>query len=303
MADFANVFTRRLITEIPLSLKSLSDALLDCPVLEEVSFSDNAFGGRSAEPMVSLLSSHPTLSAVHLANNGLGVTGGTIIAKALFASAEHHAQKGRPSPLRVFVCGRNRLENGSAPFFGQAFSMHKNLEEVRLYQNGIRREGVRDIVRGLRACTGLKVLDLRDNVTTERKDGQGRRRTTGTRAIASGLARWPKLRELELTDCLLNIGNGGSLLAKSLAKGGNRELERLNLGGNEMTEEAVKELAIAIAEMPKLEVLDLNDNFGDEDDDAYTAVKAALAVTGREEALQSLEVRPSARPLSLSFRG
>jgi hypothetical protein len=51
IADFSDIFTGRLITEIPQSLRALCTSLLTLPLLTELDLSDNAFGGRSAEPM------------------------------------------------------------------------------------------------------------------------------------------------------------------------------------------------------------------------------------------------------------
>lgn len=56
IADFSDIFTGRLISEIPQSLRSLCDSMLNLPALISVDFSDNAFGGRSAEPMSVSLS-------------------------------------------------------------------------------------------------------------------------------------------------------------------------------------------------------------------------------------------------------
>ena len=51
MADFSDIFTGRLISEIPQSLRSLCTSLLFLPNLASLDLSDNAFGGRSVEPM------------------------------------------------------------------------------------------------------------------------------------------------------------------------------------------------------------------------------------------------------------
>lgn len=51
IADFSDIFTGRLISEIPKSLRSLCTSLLYLPALTSLDLSDNAFGGRSVEPM------------------------------------------------------------------------------------------------------------------------------------------------------------------------------------------------------------------------------------------------------------
>ncbi|KAL1724614.1 hypothetical protein EV714DRAFT_278494, partial [Schizophyllum commune] len=55
VADFADIFTGRLITEIPPALSAICDALIDKTSLVEINLSDNAFGGRSVDPMVPFL--------------------------------------------------------------------------------------------------------------------------------------------------------------------------------------------------------------------------------------------------------
>lgn len=145
---------------------------------------------------LELLSSHPGLQVLKLNNNGMGPTGGATIAGALLANAQKAKAEGRKPALRTIICGssplplgsrtklnewriagRNRLENGSAQAFADAFAALGSLEEVRMPQNGIRMEGIEAIVKGLRKNPNLKVLDLQDNTATER----------GSRAIAAAL--------------------------------------------------------------------------------------------------------------------
>ena len=78
---------------------------------------------------------------------------------------------------RLTPLGRNRLENGSAQAFADAFAALGSIVEVRMPQNGIRMEGIEAIVKGLRSNVNLQVLDLQDNTATEK----------GSRAIAASL--------------------------------------------------------------------------------------------------------------------
>lgn len=280
MADFADIFTGRLISEIPLALTALCDALLTVPSLVEVDLSDNAFGGRSVDPMVPFLSQHPTLQILRLANNGLGPAGGTVVANALFANAQAAQQAGRPSALRAVICGRNRLEDGSAPAWAAAFAAHSTLVDVRLYQNGIRMDGIRHLARGLRSCTALEHLDLQDNTATER----------GSRAIAAALPHWPRLRVLELSDCLLRP-KGGHAIALALAKGGNEALEELKLQSDEVDALAIEVLAKAVAakSLPALRSVELNGNRCEGDSDVIEALRSALNEQGAEDGVDEID--------------
>ncbi|KDN45218.1 RNI-like protein [Tilletiaria anomala UBC 951] len=281
VADFADIFTGRLISEIPSALRALCDALVSHESLVEINLSDNAFGGRSAEPMVNFLENNHHFSVLKLNNNGLGIEGGTIVAKALLRAAEKlKTDGGKPSQLRTIICGRNRLENGSAPYWAQAFAAHGGLEEVRMFQNGIRMEGIQELTtKGLAFNPNLRVLDLQDNTATLK----------GSRAIAACLACWPKLQELNLSELLLKP-KGGQRIFATLAQGSNPALKTLQVNYCDLDRTALTELSSAIeGHLKELEHVDINGNWVDEEDDCIEAIKKALAKWGHENALQELD--------------
>lgn len=279
MADFADIFTGRLITEIPDALRALCDSLVHHTSLEEINLSDNAFGGRSAEPMVNFLTHNHEFSTLKLNNNGLGVQGGQIVANALIEAAKELEQQGKASKLRVVICGRNRLEDGSAPVWAKAFAAHKNLEEVRMFQNGIRMDGIIALAQGLASCPNLKVLDLQDNTATVR----------GSKGIASALPSWPKLETLNLSDCLLKP-KGGYLIVDTLHSGKNPALHTLQLQYCDLDRKALSRLAEAIGSVLKqLAKLEINGNWADEEDDCIEKIKSALEMHGHDDALDELD--------------
>jgi len=67
------------------------------------------------------------------------------------------------------------------------------LVEIRLPQNGIRPEGCAELVRALGQLPNLEVLDLQDNTFTN----------SASKVLAETLAKWHKLRVLNVGDCLL----------------------------------------------------------------------------------------------------
>ncbi|SPO29010.1 probable ran GTPase activating protein 1 [Ustilago trichophora] len=279
VADFADIFTGRLITEIPDALRALCDALTDHTSLVELNLSDNAFGGRSAEPMVNFLKNNHSFSVLKLNNNGLGITGGTIVAQALFEAAQNLKAKGLESKLRTVICGRNRLENGSAPVWAKAYAAHAGLVEVRMFQNGIRMEGIEAITNGLASCPNLEVLDLQDNTATLR----------GSRAIAACLPKWPKLKTLNLSDCLLKP-KGGALVFGALANGTNKALETIQVQYCDLDRKVLDQLASAIElHLTNLTKLDINGNWADEEDECIENIKSALAKHGHDDALLELD--------------
>ncbi|WVR06342.1 hypothetical protein IAU60_003373 [Kwoniella sp. DSM 27419] len=279
VVDLADIFTGRLISEIPQALSALCNALSTSTSLVELDLSDNAFGGRCADAMVPFLETNTHFSVFKLNNNGMGPAGGSVVAKALLRNAEKCEKEGKPSQLRVLVCGRNRLENGSAPDWAAAFAKHGGLKEVRMIQNGIRMEGISAIAEGLSKCPNLESLDLQDNTATK----------TGTRAIVKHLGSWPNLKHLNLSDCLIGSA-GGIALATSLSAGSNPKLESLKLQYGEMDKRSVELLSVAITQHLKdLTVLELNGNRFAEDDECVEKLKEALAVWNHEDALDELD--------------
>ena len=229
--------------------------------------------------MVNFLTHNRSFQVLKLNNNGLGVWGGTTVANALLESAKLSQVEGRPSNLRVVVCGRNRLENGSAPYWAEAFAAHGKLRQVRMPQNGIRMEGIAALAQGLSKCPDLETLDLQDNTATE----------SGTRAVAVALPSWPALRSLNLSDCLLSP-KGGISLATALLKGNNTHLEVLRLQYGEFDYRTINLLAQAIAEhLPNLTVLEINGNKADPEDECITNLRDALESHGHGDALDELD--------------
>ncbi|CAO3587225.1 unnamed protein product [Absidia cylindrospora] len=278
VAALSDIFTGRLLNEIPLALKALCDAF-EQTSLEELDLSDNAFGPAGAEPLIDFLSNTKTLRILRLNNNGLGIGGGTMIAKALQASADNARAENRPSSLHTIICGRNRLEDGSSKALAQAFASHGTLQVVRMPQNGIRPDGIKTIVQGLSECPDLRHLDLQDNTFTSK----------GSQALAAALAHWPQLSILNVGDCLLGK-SGGVALAEALESGNNAQLTHLHLQYNEISAPAVTILAAAIkTHLKDLIHLELNGNQFDADEDEAKAIIDALAHWDHEDALDELD--------------
>lgn len=277
VADFADIFTGRLISEIPQALQALCDALIDIETLVEVDLSDNAFGGRVAEPMVPFLTKNRQFSIFKLLNNGMGPSGGTVVANALLENAQATSPNQRISTV---VCGRNRLENGSAPFFAKAYTaLGSSLREVRMVQNGIRMEGIAALTKGLMACRNLEVLDLQDNTAAY----------SGSRAIASALKAWPHLKHLNLSDCLLRP-KGALSIANALMDGKNVELESLKLQSDEVDARAVGVLADAVkVHLKKLSTVELNGNRVEAEDESMVKLREALEANGFEDAIDEID--------------
>ncbi|KAI8986377.1 hypothetical protein BDB01DRAFT_720593 [Pilobolus umbonatus] len=277
-ALLSDIFTGRLLSEIPLALKALCDAFEQVDLIE-LDLSDNAFGPAGAQPLIDFLSNTKTLQILRLNNNGLGIGGGKMIAQALQASADKAKSEKRSSPLHTIICGRNRLEDGSSEFLARAFASHGTLQTVRMPQNGIRPDGIRTIVDGLKSCKNLRHLDLQDNTFTAK----------GSNALASALKSWPHLETLNISDCLLSK-KGAVSIAKSLHQGDNKKIRELLMQYNEIQADAVEILAQAIqSHLNLLEKIELNGNKFDEEAAEVELLRGALAKWDHDDALDELD--------------
>lgn len=271
VAKFDDIFTSRLLSEIPPALSSLLTALLELPTLHTVDLADNAFGLNTVAPLVDFLSKHVPLKHLILNNNGMGPNAGAQIADALTALAERKAEarkEGKEVPdLETVVCGRNRLESGSMIAWAKCYQANKKVKLVKMVQNGIRQDGVQILLReGLKGCEGLEILDLQDNTFT----------ISGATALAGVVEGWKHLRELGVGDSLLGT-RGMTALAEALGKGGNRSLEVLRLQYNEIDGRGVQGLLRAAnGSMDKLRRVELNGNKFSEDDEGVEGLRLLL---------------------------
>ncbi|KAF5655756.1 ran GTPase activating 1 [Fusarium sp. NRRL 25303] len=271
VANFADIFTGRLLSEIPDAISSLLTSVLNLPKLNTVNLNDNAFGLNVQAPLVAFLAAHVPLQHLYLNNNGMGPHAGILIADAL---SELHAKKeaarkeGKEVPdLETVICGRNRLENGSMTAWAKAYKLHNKIKVIKMVQNGIRQEGISHLLaEGLSHASKLEVLDLQDNTFT----------VTGARALSKVVANWTSLQELGVGDSLLGA-KGGVLVADALAKGKNAKLETLRLQYNEITSKGIKAFATAAKDgLPALKRIEINGNILAEDDESIPVLQELL---------------------------
>ena len=273
----SNIFISRLITEIPLSLDALCKSLIPKSTLIEINFSDNAFGERSVSPLLPLLAENTHIQILRLNNNGLGPAAGVQVANALRDRARKSKSLGQRSNLKVVICGRNRLENGSASAFADAFAEHGTLEEVRMPQNGIWMAGIKELARGLSKCPHLRYLDLQDNTfTNDTPEG-----LSAVKAWADALPQFPCLATLNLSDCVLSHDGEAPSILETLAKGSNLKLVDLQLQNNNLDAKSVELLANSIStHLSGLKRLDLLANDADEEEEGYDTIREALSGRG-----------------------
>jgi len=216
---------------------------------------------------------NPSFQVFRLNNNGLGPEGGTVIANALRDNAA--VRKAIPveqrSSLRIVICGRNRLEDGSASAWAEAFAAHGTLVEVRMPQNGIRMAGSVALAEGLAKNAALEALDLQDNTLSQ----------PGDQAFATALSSWPSLHTLNLSDCVISEEGEIPQVIDTLAKGSNRLLRTLQIQNNNLDIGTVSVLAGVIGTHLKMVTrIEFQENDAEEDEEDVVTLMENLTVRG-----------------------
>ncbi|XP_065820690.1 ran GTPase-activating protein 1a isoform X1 [Labrus bergylta] len=274
---WSDMFTGRLRSEIPPALNSLGDALILAGArLTVLDLSDNAFGPDGVKGIEKLLKSSAcfTLQELRLNNCGMGIGGGKILAAALSQCHEKSSADGAPLSLKVFVAGRNRLENDGAKALAQAFQVMGSLEEVHMPQNGINHPGVTALASAMKHNSNLRILNLNDNTFTEK----------GAIAMAQALKHLRSIQVINFGDCL--VRPAGALAIAETVSEGLPILKELNLAFGEITEEAALAVARSVKDKDQLEKLDLNGNYLGED--GCRAVKESMESVNMGALLGSL---------------
>uniref|UniRef100_A0AAQ4PSN7 Ran GTPase activating protein 1b n=1 Tax=Gasterosteus aculeatus aculeatus TaxID=481459 RepID=A0AAQ4PSN7_GASAC len=262
---WSDMFTGRLRSEIPTALRSLGGALMSAGArLTELDLSDNAFGPDGVKGIEQLLKSPSchNLQELRLNNCGMGIGGGKILAEALIEGHRQSSEHGAPLKLRVFVAGRNRLENEGARALARAFQLIGSLEEVHMPQNGINHAGVMALASAMRHNPELRVLNFNDNTFTKR----------GTLAMAQALRHLRNVQVINFGDCL--VRSEGAIALAAVLREGLPILKELNLSFGEITEAAALVVAQAVMDKSDMEkilmavkILETLDDEGEPDDE------------------------------------
>ncbi|KAM8715158.1 hypothetical protein ACLKA7_002239 [Drosophila subpalustris] len=277
-ALWKNLFTRRLKSEIPLALKHLGAGLIAAGAkLTVLDLSDNALGPNGMQGLEEFLRSPVlySLQELYLNNCGLGPEGGRMLSEALIDLHQNAKVAGSPLQLRIFVAGRNRLENVGAKAVAKALKTLQTLEEISMPQNSIYHVGISALAEGFKLNPHLRVLNMNDNTVTVK----------GSAKIAEVFEHTPLLREINFGDCLIKT-DGAYLFAEAL-EAKHEQLEVLDLGFNEINYDGGLMIVTAMQNKPKLKSLNLDGNwFGQE---GCSQITAQMQKCLNPNALQSLD--------------
>lgn len=249
-ALWQDMFTGRLKSEIPLVLEHLSAGLNKANTrLSELDLSNNAFGPIGMQGLVKLLNSPVCyeLQTLRLMNNGLGTSGAKMLANALIDNYNASCKAGTPFKLKIFVAGRNRLENEGIIALSKFFSLVKTMEEITIPQNGIYCKGILALTSSLLENPNLKVLDVQDNLLTP----------LGAEALAKVLPKLKNLKHLNIADCLIK-SKGALAIAEALEN--HESLQKFDVSYNEINGENGLKLTQSMCDKTNLKEYNINGN-------------------------------------------
>ncbi|KAI6230780.1 hypothetical protein M3Y99_01022400 [Aphelenchoides fujianensis] len=215
-AVFSDMFTGRLKDEIPVVLKSLSDAIIAGKnQLVELDLSDNALGPSAIPGVQEFLSSEPcfSLQTLRLINCGLGYAGN----HGRQSNDAMRGQRARPRPnvhparvlRRPQPTGGSRSSRHVRRLQGTSLSLlffcvirvdyrswaPCNTSNCR--RTGFRVNGIVELAKGIGQCAQLEHLNLNDNTFTK----------NGARAMARALSNLENcLVHVDFGDCLCRAG-------------------------------------------------------------------------------------------------
>lgn len=207
-ANFDNIFVSRVKEELPKALYFLVESLHNKNIFH-LNLSDNAFGPIGVKSIENYISSNSSLKELYVENCGLGPEGAEHLADILSSNKNLNLKK-----IRI---GRNRLENKGATAFGKYFKLigNKSLTSFVAFQNGIKEEGMKNLLAGLviddeSTEYKLQCLKLNDNFI----EGDG---FTALINLLQENKLLNKLEILDVSDC--KIGSENSInLFNSISK-------------------------------------------------------------------------------------
>jgi Ran GTPase-activating protein 1 len=238
-ADFSDIFVSRCKQDLPPSLNSLIVSIEDKNI-RILNLSDNAFGPSGVSAFDFYLKKSTTLRELYIENCGLGPEGAESVALALGTNKNLILER-----LKI---GRNRLESKGASAFGSYFSTISTLVEFVAFQNGIKEEGMANLLKGLKTNINLQILKINDNLITG----------SSVNALIELITSLEDLRVIDISDSKLSFS--AIDIFKQLIKCS--KLEEIHCNYNDIEE---KEDQSAIAELlqslpNKLNKLELKGN-------------------------------------------
>jgi Ran GTPase-activating protein 1 len=195
--------------------------------------SNNAIAPTGCQAIFDLIKNADKLQFFWANNCGLAQNGVIHIAKAIAEST---------SPLKLVSMTRNRIEV-KAIEVGKALARLDTLEELIMFQNGIKEEGMIGLLEGIEQCKNIRKIDLSDNWFIGKSLDM----------LCHVIEHCPNLVELNVGDCNLSPSDNKKLLAAF--KKVERQWKGFGYNYNELNhEKTAKEFFEALTKHKTLEV-------------------------------------------------
>ena len=217
----------------------IAKALQHTSTLTALSIGNNNVGEEAAEKIATVLSHNTELEELYLDNNSFKTAGMIKISRALQ----------NLSTLTVFNIGNNKVGEEAADDVCAILSLNNKLEAIYLYDNDFKTVGMIKIAKALQSTSILKVLSIGSNSVGEEAADY----------FSVVLSQNTELQKLYLYDN--NFKTVGMIkIAKALWN--TSTLKVLNIGSNDIGEQAANDIAKVLSYNTKLnEIYLYNNNF------------------------------------------
>ena len=233
--DISDIISGRHQQEALKVLEIVTMALEGAPVTV-LNLSDQALGETGIRACATALQ-NPNIEELYLENIGCSHDACIALRELLAA----------PEKLKKLQLHNNMTGDEGAMELAAIIRRAPNLEHLRITSSRVGEEGGQEIARALVSSCKLKSLELQDNLLGE-----------ATAHLASALLSHPDLEVLNLSyNCMED--EGADALATCL-QSGKHQLRELHVAGNDISEEGIRNLAVALGEAPALQVLNFAEN-------------------------------------------
>eukprot|EP00236_Picocystis_salinarum_P004363 CAMPEP_0183826332 /NCGR_PEP_ID=MMETSP0807_2-20130328/1641_1 /TAXON_ID=88271 /ORGANISM="Picocystis salinarum, Strain CCMP1897" /LENGTH=532 /DNA_ID=CAMNT_0026071437 /DNA_START=61 /DNA_END=1659 /DNA_ORIENTATION=- len=233
--DISDIISGRHQQEALKVLEIVTMALEGASV-KVLNLSDQALGETGIRACATALQ-NPNIEELYLENIGCSHDACIALRELLAA----------PEKLKKLQLHNNMTGDEGATELAAIIRRAPNLEHLRITSSRVGEEGGQEIAQALMGSCKLKALDLQDNLLGE-----------ATAHLANALLSHPDLEVLNLSyNCMED--EGADALATCLQTGKDR-LRELHVAGNDISEDGIRNLAVALGKAPALQMLNFAEN-------------------------------------------
>lgn len=233
--DISDIISGRHQREALKVLEIVTGSLEGAPI-RVLNLSDQALGETGVRACATALN-NPNIEELYLENIGCSHDACIALRELLAA----------PEKLKKLQLHNNMTGDEGAKELAAIIAKAPHLEHLKITSSRVGEEGGLEIAQALKDSCKLKSLDLQDNLLGE-----------AIVQLADALSSHPELECLNLSyNCMED--EGANALAECLQTG-TKKLKELQVAGNDISNDGIRSLAVALGGIPGLEVLNLAEN-------------------------------------------